>query len=53
MCATARRIPDNLLREYRLARIQSLSYSCHILRDCMVTQTDCAWDDLWNEPVED
>ena len=53
MRATARCVCDDLLRENRLARVQSLSDSRQILCDCLVDQTYCAWDDLWDEPVED
>ena len=53
MCATVRRIHDDLLQENRLARVQSLSKYHHILRGRLVNHTDCAWDDLWDEPVED
>ena len=40
--ATARRFYDNLLRENRLACVQSLSNSRHILIDCLVNRTDFA-----------
>ena len=46
---TSRRVRDDLLREHRLARAQSLSDSWHILRDELVNRTDCALDDLWDE----
>ena len=49
--ATARRVRDDLLLEHHLARAQILSDSWHILRDQLVNLTDCAWDDLWDEPV--
>ena len=51
--ATARRARDDLLRENRLARVQSLSDSRHILCDRLVNGTDCAWDGIWDEPVKD
>ena len=50
---TARRVRDDLFRENCLVRVQSLSNAHHILCDCLVNLTDCAWDDLWDEPVED
>ena len=51
--ATARHVCDNILQENRLVRVQNLSNFCHILPDCLVNQTDFAWDDLWDDPVED
>ena len=51
--ATARHVRVDILRENRLARVQSLSKYHHILRGRLVNHTDCAWDDLWDEPVED
>ena len=51
--ATARRVCDGLLRENCLERVQSISDSCHLFCDRLVNQTNCAWDDLWDEPVED
>ena len=50
--ATSHRNCDNLLWENRLARVQSLSNFCHIFRDRLIDQTDFAWDDLWDDPVE-
>ena len=49
--ATVRRVCDDLLREHRMARAQSISDSRHILRDELVNCTDCTLDDLWDEPV--
>ena len=51
--ATACCVRDNLLRDHRLARIQSLSDSRNILCDRLVNRKDCAWDDLWDEPVDE
>ena len=51
MCATARPVCDNLLRDHRLERIQSLSDSRHILRDKLVNRTDFALDDIWDKPA--
>ena len=51
--ATARRVHDYLLREHRLAHSQSISTSCDILRDHLVNQMDCVWDDLWDELVDE
>ena len=48
---TARCVQDDLLLDHRLARVQSLLDSRNILRDQLVNQTVCAWDDLWDEPV--
>ena len=49
---TARRVRGNLLRENRLARIQSISNFRHILCDHLVNWMNCAQDDLSDEPVE-
>ena len=49
--ATACHVRDDLLREHRLARVQSLSDYWNILHENLVNRTDCAWDDLWDEPV--
>ena len=49
--ATVRRIRDNLLREHRLARTQSILDSRNILCDEMVNQTGFALDDLWDKLV--
>ena len=46
----AHRVRDNLLRENYMVRMQSLSTSCSILRDCLVNRWDCECDDLWDEP---
>ena len=51
LCTTSRRVRDDLLWELRLARAQSLSDSRKILRDKLVNWTDCALDDLWDEPA--
>ena len=50
--SAARRICDNLLQENCMARMQSLSNSCSILRDHLVNRRDCDWDDIWDEPVD-
>ena len=49
---TACHVRDYLLRDNRMALVQSLSDSRHILRDHLVNRTDCAWGDLWDEPFE-
>ena len=48
---TVRRFRDNIIQEHCMERVQSLSESWHILRYKMGNQTDCAWDDVWDEPV--
>ena len=53
VCATARGVCDNLLREHRLERAQILSNSCDINRDHLFDRTDCAWDNLWDELIDD
>ena len=40
-------------QDNRLVRVQSLSDYRHILHDSLANQTDCAWDDLWDDLVED
>ena len=48
---TVRRVCDDLLQEHCLACAQSLSYFWNVLREHLVNRTDCALDDLWDEPV--
>ena len=52
MRSAARCVCDNILQENRMARMQSLSTSRSILRNRMVNQRDCDWDDLWDELVD-
>ena len=46
-----RLVRNDLLWEHCLARAQSPPDTLHILHDELVNRTDCALDNLWNEPV--
>ena len=45
-------IRDDLLRDNRMVRMQSISISRSILHDCLVNWQDYDWDNLWDDPVD-
>ena len=53
LCATARSVRDDLLHDHLLVHVQILSNSRYILCDILVNKTDCAWYDLWDDPVDE
>ena len=51
--AAPSRVWDDLLWENLLARFQSLSNSCSIFCDNLVNRSCLAWDDIWDELVDE